>query len=185
MPVIEIEADEKHNRSMFFLPLQRPIRGRLDFGREADPEAIRLTRDFPTPIPGQRIFFDPDREEAAVVEPLHGDEHKALRELIASKNLGALDPERVTVPAPKDTHRTFYYWLRRAIDAGLARVVRGTIPDMEEIQKRMKGRIQKSWIVPDRGPDRKDRIIEKLVALVGASLTPAGRKALEAALEEE
>jgi hypothetical protein len=181
MAVVEIEVDNAQNRNLFFLPLQRPVRGRLDFGREADPEAIRLTRDFPTPIPGQRIQFDADREEAALLEPLHGEDHRALRELIARKNYGALEPERQVFPVPKDQQPTWFYWLRRAVNAGLARVVRGALPELTAIR----GKVKKSWITPERGPDRKDRMIDKLLNVLGSILPAGKRRELEQALEAE
>ncbi len=60
-------------------PLQRSIRGKLDFSRMADPMGCVLATTYPTEIPSQRIGLDEDGN-GHMSEPLQDDEHVPVEE---------------------------------------------------------------------------------------------------------
>lgn len=124
--IIEIEVNGKNNNNLFFGPLGRSIRGRFELSKATShhPAASVLTNRWSEPIPGQRIGIDTDTGEGFIVEPLHEDEHTAIRDRI--KKTSKIEPPKQTferVHAP-----TWLYWIKRAVDAGLAKVTAGKLP---------------------------------------------------------
>lgn len=151
MPVIEIEVANEANADLFFLPLGKRLRGKVDFLKVNEAEAIKLAREYPTGIPGQRLVIDTEAATAAVVEPLHEPQHAAVREKVAAKGFG-LPPAReeaagVDVP-------TCLFWARRAVEGGLAKVVRGSIPKVE-------GRARKRFMTTSDDPAEDDRELRR------------------------
>ena len=122
--VIEVEIDAPNNANLYFGPTQSRVRGRFDVRRIAEPEAAKLINRWPDPIPGQRIALDPATGEGEIVEPLYSPEHAALREKIAARGC-KLEAERQVFTADA---ATWLYWIAGAIEAGLAKLVRGSLP---------------------------------------------------------
>ena len=121
---VEIEIDGQHNENLYFRPLQRSVRGRFDLNRIGEPTARMKSVDFPHPIPSQRIGIEADGS-GYITEPLHDAEHAALRERI-EKQGKKLPPKCETfddVDLP-----TWLYWIKRAVESGVAKVVGGQLP---------------------------------------------------------
>lgn len=173
---IEIEVDGANNEHMVFRPLLRTIRGRFDLLRCRDPKAMELRTKYPVPIPGLCIVLNVDKASAVIVDPLHGPACKPIRERIEARGL-KLGPEREEFQnvAVND----WAFWLKRAVDAGIAKVVSGTWPEIDAAKAR------KNFILAPKPqePDARDSVINKLVGLVYA-LVPADRKKEIAALLE-
>lgn len=132
--VIEVEVNGKNNNNLFFGPLGRTVRGRFELvnATRHHPAASVLTNRWSEPIPGQRIGIDTDTGEGFIVEPLHEDEHTAIRDRI--KKTHKLEPRKQTFTRVHVA--TWLYWLKRAVDAGLAKVTSGKLPDTVEGAKR-------------------------------------------------
>lgn len=131
---VEIEVDgtetvngkqEPTNVNLYFRPLKRTLRGRFDLHRVKQTKALQNSRQWPDPIPGQRLALDLDTREAFVVEPLHDPEQSANKRRVTSARFD-LPPARE--PLGKVDLATFIYWMRRAIESGVARVVLGELP---------------------------------------------------------
>lgn len=127
--VIEIEIGAgRRNCNFTFMPLGKRIRGRFDVTRaiQTDGEAARLLKSWPEPIPGQVIGIDVESGLGYLREPLHDPEFAAIREKI-EKTGQKLEPERQTFP---NRHLpTWLHWLKRAVECGAAKLVRGTLPE--------------------------------------------------------
>lgn len=156
--MLEIEIDGPNNQQHRFRPLQRNLRGRFDFGRVAEPMAKLQTNRFPQPIPGQRLSLDTASGEAAIIEPLHDAEHIRTRRTI-EKHGSTIAPQQQ--PLGKVHIATFLFWMKSAVEAGLARVVRGTLPDVIE------GEPQKSFLsaAAFNPNDRLAAALESIVAV--------------------
>jgi len=124
---IEIEVDGSTNDQLYFFPLGRPVRGRFDYNRVAEPKAKMLTNQWPTPIPGQRLAVNPATGEAQLIEGLRDPEHQMIRE--AAERRGRI-PQNETF-RDVDT-ATWLFHMRNAVECGLARIVRGAFPDKIE-----------------------------------------------------
>lgn len=169
MRTIEIEIDGKNNNNVMFLPLQRVIRGRFDMDRLAD----RGGEGFGSMesklggrvIPGQRLGIDLDRCEGYVHEPLRDPDHWRLREAIEKKlNMRLEDPlvksENVHVP-------TWLYWMKRLVDGGMAKVVKGVLPE------KIDGEPKRQFFFrgkPDRADGKRVEELEALVARQGEQI---------------
>jgi hypothetical protein len=173
---IEVEVDTPANANLFFLPANRTIRGRFDFARDAEPMAKVLTQEFPRGVPGQRLVLDLDAGEAHLVESLHFPEHKDVRKAVEKR--WGIGPERETFKVPPEDAPTWLYWLKRAVDAGTARLLSGTLPDKVE------GKVKKTVISLPQRRDPKDELIQKLTAILYASLPESKRAQVEALLSD-
>jgi hypothetical protein len=127
--VVEVEVNGKNNANLFFGPLGRSVRGRFELTNATrhDPAAAALTNRWSEPIPGQRIGIDVDAGEGFLIEPLHDEQYGATRDRI--KKTHKIEPAKQTFPAHVPT---WLYWLKRAVDAGLAKVTAGKLPDKIE-----------------------------------------------------
>ena len=76
---IELEIDGPANECLMFRPLERNIRGRLDFTRVKEPLAMIESTKWPKPIPSQRFGIEPDGT-GYLLEPLHDEENAVLKE---------------------------------------------------------------------------------------------------------
>lgn len=150
MNTLEIEIDGACNEHFHFRPLGRSIRGRFDLVRESEPLAMMSRGQWPMPIPSQRVGID-ENCIGYVSEPLHDPEHSATRDKIQSKGM-QLPPARETFAAIDVT--TWLYWLKRAVESGLAKITKGKLPD------KIEGEPQKSFITT-RPPVKKE---ERLAA---------------------
>lgn len=148
--VLEIEIDGPHNENLRFDPLQQNIRGRFDAQRllRFDDGAGRLAREWPEAIPGQRLVLDFDNGNAYLAEPLHDAEYAALREKIEAKGFriaaARQDFSAVNVP-------TWAFWIMRAVQSGIAKIIRGKLPE------KIDGQPQTEFIVK-RGQDPMDKL---------------------------
>lgn len=125
MPALEIEIDAPQNQSLAFRPLPGvSIRGRFDLNRLAEPMARLKTQEWPVPIPGQILGIDPSGD-GYVREPLHNAEYAAIREKIERKGyrLAPAVEEHANVDA-----ESWVYWMARAVQSGVAKVVSGKLP---------------------------------------------------------
>lgn len=155
-----IEVDGPLNENLSFRPLQKTLRGRFDWQRCGDPEALRLGMSFGgVPIPGQRIQFDADAGKAAIVEPLHDTEHAALAEKIKSKGF-KLAPAREEF-ANLDAN-TWAFWISRAIECGLAKLVSGKLPEFDADTAR------KDFIFAPPKPGTADKLTDALNNMAAA-----------------
>ncbi|MGE3180937.1 MAG: hypothetical protein AB7N71_04850 [Phycisphaerae bacterium] len=121
---------------------------------------------WPRPIPGVRVVVDPVNRTAAIIEPLHDTEHAATRDRIAAMGL-SLPPQREDF-SDIDIN-TWMYWLRRAVESGVASIIKGTFPDIDDAAA------QKSFITA-AVKDKRDSLIEKLIAILYASLPAEKQK---------
>ncbi len=123
MSVIEIEV-QGANRNLFFAPLDRVLRGELDFLKIREPQARLLADKWPTPIPGVRLRLDTKTAMGSIVDPLHDELHKATAEQI--KKRFKLPPAREDFP---DVHvPTWIDRMQKAVKAGHAKLVAGEFP---------------------------------------------------------
>jgi hypothetical protein len=163
--VLEIEINGLgRNESLHFRPLGKNIRGRFDLLQETEPLARMKIMEFPQAIPGQRIGVDLETGEGYIAEPLHNAEHAATRERIESRGL-RLPPAR-EVFAKVDVS-TWLYWLKQAVESGIARVVEGVMP------AKIDGDVKKSFITSRPAPARDERLavaIERQNVLMEAML---------------
>lgn len=164
--VLEVEIDDhKRDSHLYFPPIGQPVRGRCDFGRMArrDPNAIMLTTHFPNGVPGQRIRIDFHSKRCSIVEPLHLPEFELCRKEIERRGLPIPVAEETYTPA----NLADWLWtIKRAIDAGYARVTCGELPkDLGEETPRKENL--------DPGEQRIDRLCTLIESLLGR-LVPAG-----------
>ena len=166
---VEIEIDGSHNEALLFRPLQRSVRGRFDMMRMGEPMARVKATDWPTPIPSQRLGIDADGN-GFLCEPLHDDEYVVLKEKIESQGM-RLEPaiqEFLDIDVA-----TWQFWLKSAVDSGLAKIVRGKLPDKIDGKPRM------NFITNDPEPPAVDKLtaaIEKQTAMFEKLLNKLGEK---------
>lgn len=158
---LEIEIDGPHNENLRFRPLQKEIRGRLDWTRIGDPEAHRIAVTFGgLPIPGQRIGFDDATGRGYVIDPLHDAEHAALVEKIKARGM-RLPPAREEIEGADRV--TWLYWMRQAVRCGLARIVAGKLPDDLDETK-----VRRDFIFAPKQPTPTDKLTAALSAQAAA-----------------
>ena len=124
MSHVTIEADTPNNAYLRLGVLDVTLRGRLSCSRGSRQTlAVIADRYNCNAIPGQRLRLDFDSGEITVIEPLHFDEHRALREQLE---------KRWTLPHAEEKRQTdkdaAWFWMRRAVESGSARVVDGEFP---------------------------------------------------------
>ena len=130
---IELEIDGPANECLMFRPLERNIRGRLDFTRVKEPLAMIESTKWPKPIPSQRFGIEPDGT-GYLLKPLHDEENAVLKEKI-TKQGKRLEPalqvfEKIDVA-------TWLFWIQRAVESGIAKVTKGTVPEKIEGKPRV------------------------------------------------
>lgn len=119
--MLTVEIDNPRNCNHMFPPLQRTLRGRLDWNRDQRPHA-RANGDQMGVIPGQRIMIGGNK--ATIHEPLRDDDYEVQREKIEAMGYTlAKDETFDDIDA-----NTWHFWLQRAVDAGHAKVIDGKLP---------------------------------------------------------
>lgn len=125
--ILEAEIDGPYNENLAFraISLQK-IRGRFDLNRAPEPEAKRVMNRWPVPIPGQRLQVNLDTGAAAIVDPLHEPEHAATKKTAEDSGfrIAPAREEFAKVHLP-----TWLFYIKRAVEAGIAQVLQGEIPD--------------------------------------------------------
>jgi hypothetical protein len=177
--IVEIEIDNPRNGCLQFQPLGRSLRGKYHPMRDAEPNAKLLITDYPDGVPGQRLGLDQEAGTAYIADGLHDDTPSAgqVRDKLKAKGF-SLPPAREDLSLSPGDVPTWQYWMRRAVEAGLAKVVKGKLPDT------IKGKVRKSFITQERGPDPRDRQIERLTAILFSKLSATERAAVEKILSE-
>ena len=165
---VEVEIDSPHNENLHFRPLQRAVRGRFDWMRIGEPMSKVKAAEWPVPIPSQRLGVDPDGN-GYLLEPLHDDEYSPIREKIEGKLGMKLEPavqtfESVHLPS-------WYFWLAKAVECGLATVVSGKLP------RDIGGEPRRNFYWSEPAPsatdkltaaiERQSQLFEKLLAKLG------------------
>jgi hypothetical protein len=160
--VIAIEIRNDTNRSYQFLPLQVKMRGALDFAK-GSPELYALGQSFGgKPIPGQRLYLDVEKREAALVDPLNSDECADIAQKLARKLSSNVRGVGGGVTFPKNQKFenvdvcTYLHHMRRAVEGGHAVVVQG------EINAKVPGVPQRDFI-HKRQPDESATTIARLI----------------------
>lgn len=126
MQAIELEIDGQYNECLHFRPIQRAVRGRFDMQRIGEPMARVKAQEWAMPIPSQRLGINPDGI-GYISEPLHDAEYAPLKEKIEKQGM-RLEPKLQTF---EGIHLpSWLYWLKQAVASGLARVVKGKLPDV-------------------------------------------------------
>ncbi len=123
---IVVEVAGPQNENLWFLPLDRRIRGRFDAAKLPEPSGA-LMRRFPQPIPGQRIGLNVGARTGFVDEPLRDPEHAAVRK--ECEKAGAI-PERQEF-SDIDV-ATWVHHLKGGVAAGKAHLVQGELPEKVE-----------------------------------------------------
>ena len=122
---VVVEIDGSQNESLFFRPVGRVVRGRFDPRRLPD-ESGTLARRFPKGVPGQRLELDVTAGRGAIVEPLHLAEFKT--EAAEISKLGSLPASRQEFELSEKDAMTWAWFIKTAVDIGLAHVVIGELP---------------------------------------------------------
>lgn len=130
--LLEVEVDSSKNHDLFFGPLNRRIRGGYDVKRAAqhDKDAVSLMTLWPEPIPGQRLALNAETKQAHLIEPLHEDRYTAIREKIVDRKVARLEPHETTY-ANVDV-ATWLHHIKCAVEAGVAKVISGELPEVIE-----------------------------------------------------
>jgi len=123
------------------------------------------------PIPAQRLGIDPEGI-GYIAEPLHEDAHLATRERIERQGM-TLEPAVQTFGAVDLP--TWLFWMRRTVEAGVARVVRGKLPETVE------GEPRRHFVLNAPGPSANDKLTAALDRQTAAfeALTAAITKLVE------
>ena len=163
---LEVEIDGPHNEQLHFAPLQRNVRGRFDFMRIGEPMSKIKAVEWPVPIPSQRLGIDPDGN-GYIREPLHDGEFAPIREKIESQGM-KLEPAVQEFPGIDVV--TWLFWLKLAVESGLAKVVSGKLPDKIEGTPKMNfilnepptSAVDKLTSAIERQSQLFERVLEKL-----------------------
>ena len=148
---LEIEVDGARNEQLYFRPLGRSIRGRFEFQRVGEPMASVVATSWPSAIPSQIIGIDPSGD-GYIVEPLHNDEHAATKDQIEKQGM-KLEPK---ITMFEDIDRvTWQFWLKAAVESGIAKVVSGRLPDEITGTPRLD-------FITDRKPEIEERLTNAL-----------------------
>ena len=158
--VIEVEIDGSHNECLGFRPLPgRTVRGRFDLNRVAEPMARLKSSEWPVPIPGQRLGIDEDGT-GYIKEPLHEEAYAPIREKIEKRGL-KLEPAVTTFD---NVHLpSWLFWLKKAVESGIAKIVAGSLP------AKIEGKPRKNFITnepPVSASDKLTAAIDRQSALM-------------------
>lgn len=163
---VVVEISGPLNESLRFVPLGRSIRGKFDFSRVKNPDAMRARLAWADTIPSQRIGLDAAAGVGFIQEPIHDDPH-----LVAVATQRGLRLAPRVEEFPNCDVPTWSFWLKRAVQSGLARVVSGTLPEVE-------GEPRTNTVLPPRQETNADRLataIETLTALLERLMPAAGK----------
>lgn len=125
--ILEVAVETPKDGNLYFPPAKRTLRGRKDFNRMAQHEKnfMELAFHFPQGIPGTVIRIDLDEKQVWLCEPLHDGAWQAARDEIVSRGI-AIPPATEAIAGaylPDWLHE-----IKRSLDAGYVRIVRGGLP---------------------------------------------------------
>jgi hypothetical protein len=139
-PEIEIEFGDERNRVFMWGPTMEKLRGVWTRKNLHSDELVEELATMPD-IPGMRIRVAYERKLAVVYDPLSLEANKALSDRIAAiifeRWRTKQGPDKTTTREKMDADdlKTWLYGMRRRVDNNEARVIVGTLPTMEEIEK--------------------------------------------------
>lgn len=142
----EIEFGDGRNRVMSWPPTAEIYRGAWKRANLVGDEMVEIISQFPD-IPGMRLRLDPQRRKSVVYDVLYLPEHKeacARLQRLIKLHFGVDQGPAKPVERDRlddDDIKTWYYWARRKVDAGQATIVRGELPDIDDVE-RMAGRVR-------------------------------------------
>ena len=128
---VTLAVEGPHNECLHFRPINQRLRGRFDYLRDTEPAARLAAGDWTDDIPGIRYGYDFERRCGFVHDPLNDPEFSHVRERIEA--LG-FKPGPVRKEFPDADAATWLYWMRRAVEAGLAVVIEGKLPSKLHLQ---------------------------------------------------
>ena len=146
---LTLEVDSPKDLNLYFPVIGKRIRGRFDAQRRVtrNPDAARLLGEWPRPVPGQRLKLDTNTSTLTVEEPLHDAGNEDIVALFKKRGIEIPKTERhENVHVPSCLHI-----MKRAIDANMARVVEGKLPD------KIEGAMLKSFITSNQ-PDETETL---------------------------
>jgi hypothetical protein len=179
--VVEIVIDTSRNGDVLFHPAGERVRGAFQPVNVAAEDIGQLVRDFPRGIPGATIAFDPATGTGFIRDPLTSPELTKEREAIERRAGGLLgQPAKVEYPPAEkrfdSAHAgTWLGWMRRLVASGVAKLVRGKLPDSDPPD-------MKRGFYHTPKVDPSTATINQLVALLAAQLPDAKKKELAALL---
>lgn len=188
---VRIEIDNPGCARWYAPMIQREVRGRFDHRRDREPLAalahVRLGCD----IPGQVIELDTDARKAEVIEPLADPRNaKLVRHLAKLMGTTGVTPafelqirpggEKYDLKDERDV-ATWCYWVRRAVESGVAQVVDGELPPAEMCRG-----ARKQFILPEqKDPAQEERDLRhREVAVKLAMMTPEQRATYQRLMAE-
>jgi hypothetical protein len=177
---IIIEGDTGDGRNPYFPPTGTKIRGKLVANDVREP-TVAMSRFRNCVFPGQRLHFDQGSRKLWLEETLYGDGCALERSAIAG--LYKLAEPRTDFSGEHDLS-TVLFWMKRLVDAGLARLIHGQFPD------KLPGKPRTEWFSQSESKDeqkidRLTKLVETLAALQLANLPADKRQVVEALLKEE
>ena len=125
--------------------------------------------EWPVPIPSQRLGIDPDGN-GYIREPLHDGEFAPIKEKIEKMGM-KLEPAVQEFPAIDLP--TWLFWMQRAVESGLAKVVGGKLPDHIEGKPKMNFVLNEP---PTSATDKLTAAIERQTTMFAKLLERLGEK---------
>ncbi|MFH1264348.1 MAG: hypothetical protein ABIK89_01380 [Planctomycetota bacterium] len=126
---IEVEVNGPLNESLTFPPIDRRIRGRLDFTKIPTTQAMAAARKYGNAVPGQILGIDVARSTAWIREPLQSDEHKELREKVAAElECTFAEPIEEFKLQSVNAVSTWLFWMESVVTGNAARLLEGKFP---------------------------------------------------------
>jgi hypothetical protein len=145
--IVEVEVSAPNGRKLFFRPIGRPVRGRINFNDARTPAEFQRAQRWPEPVPGVVLGINLDTGEKYMRDPIHDDQYTSVRQRILRYGF-QLPPANETFDS--ESLATWVYWLQRAVEGGCARVIKGELPPVESLE----GEPRKSFISnPRRNPN--------------------------------
>ena len=120
--VIEFATEKQHN--VYFPPLARLMRGRIDFTKlpriYTDPNGALTSCP---PIPGQQMMLDPLQARVLIADPLGFHENEqvfsAIKKTCAAINMGNdwhVAPPEVQAKLTAKSVATIWWWMRKLVE---------------------------------------------------------------------
>jgi len=169
MSKIEIEFRAPRGRAVMFAPIDRALRGRIDFIEMLKilKGAASLANEWGDSLPGMRVSVDTATKEVVLIEPLHEPQFARIRELISKRGEKLVDAREVF---PGAHLPTFLFWMARLTDSGLAQVTAGTLGTADQV-KAQYGQPKLRTLAPVE----RDQTVDKLVQIMFSLLTDKQR----------
>jgi len=164
--LIEIEIDGARNNQLFFAPLQQTLRGRIDFSKSQTTGEFKLSRRWPTPVPGMAVGVT-GSGEMYVRDRLHETDFKQARILATDRGYG-IGPERQSYDFPADDtyppQTTWVHYMCRAVEGGHAKVIKGKLPNVDKLPGKPRTRF-----IGNEEKDSTEQLADALQAIAKAT----------------